>query len=50
MVRLVLQDKNTRSGKNMLPYIRSLVEVINTSGPDGIRAYLSHQTLGFNEP
>jgi len=47
MVRPVLQDKITSDRERLLPYIRPLYEVVYTSGPDGIRAYPSHQVFGF---
>jgi len=47
MVRPVLQDKITSDRRRLLPYIRPFCEVVYTPGPDGIRAYPSHQVFGF---
>ncbi|AKH69944.1 hypothetical protein IMCC21906_02284 [Spongiibacter sp. IMCC21906] len=47
MVRPVLQDNFLVMVKGCFHISGLWGEVIKTSGPDGIRAYLSHQVFGF---
>ncbi|MGC9492828.1 hypothetical protein, partial [Vibrio genomosp. F10] len=44
--RIARQNRLVKQ-KGLLPYIRPWGEALNASGPDGIRAYRSHQVFGF---